>query len=131
LAGDWKLTNCLFLQFSKFYGGHGEPQIIETVDTKSVDRGAPLYIIFSNSELQDLRCSQRCCWMYKSSGMWHCVIPWVVTGILEDHSASVCRVKHFAWPWRWKHWNPSEHLKMIGRQCSITSDKTYGTTWLG
>lgn len=28
--------------------------------------------------LQDLRCSQRCCWRFQSSQMWHCVIGWVV-----------------------------------------------------
>ena len=28
--------------------------------------------------------SQHCCWRFRSSGMWRCVIQWVVPYILED-----------------------------------------------
>jgi hypothetical protein len=44
LAGVLKLTNLLFLEFSNFFSGRGEPRITETADTESVDTGAHLYI---------------------------------------------------------------------------------------
>ena len=34
LARVLKLTNSLFLQFSKFFSGHGKPQITEITDTR-------------------------------------------------------------------------------------------------
>jgi hypothetical protein len=42
-AGVLKRMNRLFLQFSNFFSGRGEPRVTKTTDTESVDTGARLY----------------------------------------------------------------------------------------
>jgi hypothetical protein len=36
--------------------------------------------------LRRLRFSQRCCWGFRSSGMWHCVVMWLAPDV------STCRI---------------------------------------
>jgi len=48
-----------------------------------------------SKNVQDLWFSQCCCWRSNSSGIWHCVIQWVLPDFQKDHSVLTFRVKHF------------------------------------
>ena len=54
-----------------------------------------MYCIQLESHDGDLMFSQHCLW-FKCSGMWRCIIDWVVRNILKDCSASIFMVT-----WRW------------------------------
>lgn len=52
-----------------------------------------------------------------------CVTEWVVTDILNDHSAITFRVKHSSWPiwfWKWRHYDSLKHWKLPTQQHSVT-----------
>jgi hypothetical protein len=53
----------------------------------------------------DLILWQRCCWRCQSSGMWRCVVGWVIADVSKDHTFFIFRVKQSkknstqtAWP---------------------------------
>lgn len=55
-----------------------------------------------------------------------CVIGWVVTDILNDHSAITFRVKQSPWTiwfWKWRHYDSLKHWKLPTQQHSVTSHK--------
>jgi hypothetical protein len=40
-------------------------------------------------QMWDLRLSERCCWGFRPSGMWHYAVVWVVPGISKGHSMTI------------------------------------------
>jgi len=47
-----------------------------------------------NAEDINFSFSQRFCWGLSSSGIWHCVLGWVVRDVSKDHTGFILRVKH-------------------------------------
>ena len=76
----------------------------------------------------DLRFLQTCCWRLESSGMWWFVAGRIFPDVQKDHSAFIFRVKHtswMAWPWKWRHCDPSEHQELLSQQNSVTLQKAH------
>ena len=49
LARVFKLTKRLFLLFSNFFSGRGQPRVTETADTKSADAAVHVYVTVRGS----------------------------------------------------------------------------------
>jgi hypothetical protein len=62
-----------------------------------------------------IRFSEQCCWRFKSSAMWCCVI-WQV---IPNKNSSWA-----AWSWTWRHYSPSKCWHLQGQWHSVTSQKT-------
>ena len=55
--------------------------------------------------VQDFKSSQWCCWGCRSSGMWHCIVGWVVASASKEQQTSFSWT---VWPQRWRHCSPSK-----------------------
>jgi hypothetical protein len=75
---------------------------------------------------QDLKFSQWLCCGFQSSGMWHCVVAWVVPDALEDqHALMQTKKKSSSFSvWRWFQQDPSERWEPVTQWHSITTHKT-------
>ena len=62
-----------------------------------------------------------CFWQSKYTGMWRCVVGWMVPNILKNHSAFVFSVKQ---PKKVKTCHPFKYWKLLVQRRSGTSKKT-------
>ena len=72
-------------------------------------------------------------WRMKSFGMLHCVVGYVDPDVSNYHSV-IFRVKRSsctAWPWRWRHYDPSEHLSSTASLEGCENLKSRTVTCLG
>lgn len=97
---------------------------IHTSETK-YKHGPQNKVWFHHNTKRDLRLSQWRCWRHKSSGMWCCILQWVVSNIWKHHVPSCSRVKQCKKPGSWRHrcYNSSQCQQLL-TQWHITSQKT-------
>jgi hypothetical protein len=78
--------------------------------------------------MKDLMFSERFCWRFSSSVMWHCVIGWVVPDISKEHNVFICTDRQSSWSpctCTWRHYNPLQHQELLQWPHSSTSQKTW------
>jgi hypothetical protein len=99
-----------------------------------------------NSDMLELRFSQRWPWKALSSRMWHSVVWYKCTDVSEERTASIFKVKRkpsneqkvcssyslltgrlLGLPWRWKQYGPLKHQKTSPRLHSVTAPEAGST----
>jgi hypothetical protein len=69
--------------------------------------------------------SQCCLWIAMSSVIWHCIVGWVVPGVLKEHSAFIIKGRLVLYdPWSWSHCVLLKCQEPLTLQHNVTSLKT-------